>query len=257
MKLLFRNLYAINLLLAVMFFVAVLITAFQIYSLPYNAFLPEQENDALTDVYLWFTIVSLSGSMAIVLAILNKKEIIVYRNKPNEQLSVAEAPVETIHSAISLEFVKASLQTAENESEFLAAGLNSICKQLDACRGALYIMEGHDRKKSVLKAGYALTDNAEVIIAHEPGDGIVAQVAANGKPVYIDDLPEGYIKVTSGLGHASAKYLFILPFIKEEQILGVVEVASFSPLAPEQKKFAQEAVQLIADKLFETVGKIV
>lgn len=53
------------------------------------------------------------------------------------------------------------------------------------------------------------------------------QAAANGKTLYVDDIPEGYIYVISGLGSASPKYLLIVPFKKQEQVIGMLEIASF------------------------------
>ena len=58
-----------------------------------------------------------------------------------------------------------------------------------------------------LKAGYALSIGESTVIKYEFGEGLIGQSAASGNTLYVDDVPEGYIKIVSGLGSASPKYL--------------------------------------------------
>ena len=81
------------------------------------------------------------------------------------------------------------------------------------------------------------------------GEGLIGQSAANGNTLYVDDVPEGYVKIVSGLGSASPKYLLIVPMKSQDQVLGIIELASFTPINEDQRKFVEEAAQLIAEKI--------
>ncbi len=82
---------------------------------------------------------------------------------------------------------------------------------------------------------------------------MIGQSAANGSTLYVDDVPEGYIKIVSGLGSASPKYLLIVPIGKDGQVFGVIEIASFTEITEDQRKFVEEAAQLIAEKISQAI----
>jgi putative methionine-R-sulfoxide reductase with GAF domain len=86
-------------------------------------------------------------------------------------------------------------------------------------------------------------------LSYEFGEGLIGQSAAGARTLYVDDIPEGYIKIISGLGSASPKYLLIVPMKQQDHATGVLEIASFIPLSEDQRKFVEESAQLIADRL--------
>ncbi|MCW5909488.1 MAG: GAF domain-containing protein [Cyclobacteriaceae bacterium] len=104
--------------------------------------------------------------------------------------------------------------------------LNEICNQLQAGQAALYTRVD---KTIELKFGYALP--AENKINYQVGEGLIGRVAAEGKTLYIDKLPDNYTTVFSGLGVASPSYLSITPVKQGETTAGVMEIATFSPLS--------------------------
>jgi putative methionine-R-sulfoxide reductase with GAF domain len=125
--------------------------------------------------------------------------------------------------------------------------IHAICKQLEAGQGAVYIAkEESGIRKVELKAGYALSIGESTVIKYEFGEGLIGQSAAGAKTLYVDEVPEGYVKILSGLGSASPRYLLIVPMKKEEKVIGVVEIASFSPISDNERKFVEESAQLIA-----------
>jgi signal transduction histidine kinase/HAMP domain-containing protein/ActR/RegA family two-component response regulator len=58
------------------------------------------------------------------------------------------------------------------------------------------------------------------------GEGVGGQAALDRKPILICDVPAGYITVGSGLGSASPASVAVLPIQFEDQVLGVLELAS-------------------------------
>jgi len=59
------------------------------------------------------------------------------------------------------------------------------------------------------------------------GEGLNGQVVADGKPQHIEEIPEDYFDVLSGLGKEKPKYLYLLPILKDEKCFALIELASF------------------------------
>jgi signal transduction histidine kinase/HAMP domain-containing protein/CheY-like chemotaxis protein len=60
------------------------------------------------------------------------------------------------------------------------------------------------------------------------GEGLAGQAARERTPILIANAPAGYLSVTSGLGESAPVSLAVLPIVFEDQVLGVVELASLT-----------------------------
>ncbi|MCU7821255.1 HAMP domain-containing protein [Kitasatospora sp. DSM 101779] len=58
------------------------------------------------------------------------------------------------------------------------------------------------------------------------GESLVGQAALTRRPLAVADLPDGYAAISSSLGAAPPRALVVLPITVEDQLLGVVEIAS-------------------------------
>jgi len=82
------------------------------------------------------------------------------------------------------------------------------------------------------------------------GVGLVGSVAIEKFTMYITDIPDEYIEIESGLGGANPKSLLIVPLKLDDEILGVVEIASFNTF----EKYEIELVELIAESIASTLS---
>ncbi len=246
----FNDRYKVGLMLAVLSVLGFGTSLYFIYSLPEGLRLADGYQTEFTPVYIVIAITFLIGATSLFSALKYSKEIIVYRDKTTDKSLSNQQSDEASKSSISLDLIKTSLNTAKNEKDILVAGLQAICKQLDAGQGAIYAaIEEEGKRKVELKGGYALSIGESTIIRYEFGEGLIGQSAANGKTLYVDDVPEGYIKIVSGLGSASPKYLLIVPIKNQERIVGIMEIASFVNITEDQRKFAEQSANLIAEKI--------
>jgi putative methionine-R-sulfoxide reductase with GAF domain len=241
---LFKDRYKMSLLMATLFFAGIVASLYQIYRLPYNLMLPSDTHPAFVSVYLVLGITFAVGGLTLWWALTYRKEIIIFRDKQLDNTTSTKEQTEAGKTTISLDSVREQLK---NQNDIIKAGIQAICKQLDAGQGAIYLIT--DGREVQLKGGYALNTGDNTVISYDLGEGLIGQAAAAGKTVYLDDVPDGYIKIISGLGSASPRYLLITPMRKENNVVGVVEVASFNPLSEDQRKFVDEASQLIVEKL--------
>lgn len=247
---LFNDRYYFNLILAVLFILGIGTSLFYIYSLPGSLHLADGYQPQFLKVYLVLGVTLLIGAFTITSSLRYKKEVIVYRDRILDTTKAASDADQTGKTTISLDSVKGSMQQARSEKEILQSGVQAICKQLDAGQGALYLAKEEDGKRKVeLKVGYALTIGESTVISYEFGEGLIGQSASGARTLYVDDVPEGYIKIISGLGSASPRYLLIVPLKSNEQVKGVLEIASFHAITEDQRKFVEESAQLVAEKI--------
>lgn len=247
---LFKDRYKLSMLMAVLFLIGIIISAYQLYRLPHNLMLDEGYHPALFNVYTIPGITFLIGAFTIWTALNYKNEVIVYRDKQLQEDIAGKDDTESNHATISLENVKESMQQANNEKEAIHAGLHAVCKLLEAGQGAVYVLREEDgKRKLALQSGYALNVAESAVITYEVGEGLIGQAALTGKTLYVDDVPDGYVKILSGLGSASPRYLLIVTLKNQDRVSGVMEIASFTPLDEQQRKFVEDSAQLIADKI--------
>lgn len=242
--------YSLNLILATLFILGIGITAYFIYSLPTELRLSEGYQREFIMVYVSLAGTFTLGAGTLLMSLRYKKEVIVFRDKIIDTEEIErEAAEQAGRTTISLDSVKSALVNA-NTKEALNNFLQSLCKQLEAGQGALYQAVLDDQKRWIeLKAGYALNIGESAVIRFEFGEGLVGQVASTGQPLFVDDIPEGYITILSGLGSASPKYVLLVPVKNGDQLTGVIEIASFTRTSEDQRKFVQEAAMLVGDKL--------
>ncbi len=159
-------------------------------------------------------------------------------------------------SAMSEELLGAIRQAAasnEPADKKLEKALRVICNQLQASQGAVYVsVVQQDARSLELRAGYALMKPDSQVVRYEFGEGLPGQVAKEGQLVNLDTVPDGYIKVLSGLGSASPKHLLLVPIRVNDKVAGVVEIASFNPLHKQHEELVKQSFEIMAKIIEES-----
>ena len=118
---------------------------------------------------------------------------------------------------------------------------------VEAQYGAFYTAETGpgDETEYKLLAGYGLPPREHRASSFGVGEGLIGQAALEGKTILVTDLPAGYITIGSGLGEASPRGVMALPVPFEEQVLAVIELASFRPFTPVNQAFLEQIVETV------------
>jgi putative methionine-R-sulfoxide reductase with GAF domain len=157
---------------------------------------------------------------------------------------------ESQESHIDQEAIEQILASEDNPDTSFTRALSLICKELEASQAAAYQVKQEDDKRWIeLFASYAYHVPEGEKVSFRFGEGLTGQVAKEGKPVNINAVPEGYIKILSGLGSATPNHLIILPLREGDEIVGVVEIASFHAFNRHIEAELQQAFDKLALKL--------
>ncbi|MGW4655907.1 HAMP domain-containing protein [Streptomyces sp. NPDC004279] len=79
-----------------------------------------------------------------------------------------------------------------------------------------------------------------------PGEALIGTAAKEKRTILVENAPSGYLKISSGLGEAPPAQVIVLPVLFEGKVLGVIELASFTPFTQIQKDFLNQIAEMIA-----------
>ncbi|MFF3871260.1 HAMP domain-containing protein [Streptomyces sp. NPDC001978] len=128
--------------------------------------------------------------------------------------------------------------------------LSELTPLVNAQFGAFFLTEAAARPGEGLQfiAGYgtdAASGSGPLLDSGTPGRGLITQAALEKKRILIADVPADYITINSGLGAALPANVVILPILFEDQVLGVIELASFSRFSDVHLAFIDQFVTTI------------
>lgn len=146
-------------------------------------------------------------------------------------------------------------------SEILRAHLNDLdalsnaviaklVKYMKANQGAMFIVQ-EDKEEEYLEmtACYAYNRKKFLNKRIEKREGLVGQAYLEKDVIYMTDIPHNYISITSGLGEALPRSLVIVPLMANEQVVGVIELASFNTFSTHEIHFLKKAAESIASTI--------
>ncbi len=110
--------------------------------------------------------------------------------------------------------------------------LSCISKIFELTQAEIFIKEltADGKTKFKLLATYAIYVHEDELVEFDLGEGLIGQAGQTGKNIYLDNLPEGFLSVKTGLGRSDPGYLLIIPWKdKKGDVFAVLEMASFKP----------------------------
>lgn len=127
--------------------------------------------------------------------------------------------------------------------------ITRLTPMVEASLGAVYIRMGNGEDTRFMKLA-SFADGGDEADAgrreFQIGEGLIGQCALEKRSQIITNVPDDYTLVTTGLGEARPKSIFIAPVLFEDEVLAMVELASFGT-------FTQLHQELLS-KVIETLG---
>ncbi len=107
--------------------------------------------------------------------------------------------------------------------------LSELAPLVNAQQGIFYINDAAETESPVMKlfASFAYRERKTVANVFQAGEGLVGQCALEKERFVLTNVPQDYIKISSGLGEATPLSIVVLPVLFEGQVKAVIELASF------------------------------
>lgn len=141
--------------------------------------------------------------------------------------------------------ISAELQEARDAGEFARALTDALVPKLGAVAAAVYGHDGGQQRLHCL-GGHGLPAEFASRGSIRTDDGPLGQCVRSRRTVQVSPLPTGYLSVRSGLGEAAPTALLLQPLLLQDQLLAVLEIASFAPFTAEQQQLLDELLPIAA-----------
>lgn len=136
------------------------------------------------------------------------------------------------------------LQLAENQAALASTFLHWVAPLLQAGHGLFYSWCDADQELRVVQ-GYAVS-GGDGRATCKLGEGLVGQAALERRPLVLEHVPEGYLRMRGGLSDVRVQALILLPMHLKGRLLGVVELACWVPLSTIGRELIDRAMPLVA-----------
>ena len=139
-----------------------------------------------------------------------------------------------------------------NELSYLI--ISNLVKYIKANQANLFLVNKENEKKPFLelKAAYAYERKKHQKKEIDFGEGLIGAVAIEKKTMHITEIPDSYVEITSGLGKANPNAILIVPLMREEELFGILEIATFNMFEEHEISFIEKIGESIATTLYNT-----
>jgi methyl-accepting chemotaxis protein len=132
--------------------------------------------------------------------------------------------------------------------------LSNIVRYTNSNQGGFFIVNDNDKDNAFLEmtACYAY-DRQKFATKHiSVGEGLVGRCFQEKERIYITEIPRDYIKITSGLGNDNPTSLLLIPLMYNDNVYGIMEIASFN----EYHNFEIEFIERIGESIAATISSV-
>ena len=143
-------------------------------------------------------------------------------------------------------------QNSGSVKELSSTILSKLIEYMHANQGGLFVVQedgSDDEAYMTLEACYAWDREKYIEQKIYQGEGLAGQAWLEKDTLYVTDVPQDYITIVSGLGEANPTSILIVPLMVNEEVYGVVEMASFEEYKPHEIEFMQKIAESIASTI--------
>ncbi|HBI81068.1 MAG TPA: hypothetical protein DDY04_03745 [Bacteroidales bacterium] len=127
----------------------------------------------------------------------------------------------------------------------------ALVKYVGANQGGIFLWNDEDKTHQYfeLVSAFAWDRKKYLTKQIEKGEGLVGACALEKETIFMTDVPDDYVNITSGLGDANPRCVILVPLKHEDEVMGVIEMASFKVLENHEVEFIEKIAESIASTI--------
>lgn len=143
------------------------------------------------------------------------------------------------------------LRRNDDYRELAGLIVSELVKYTKSNQGGMFIVNQDNENDTHLEliACYAFERKKYLQKRVEIGTGLVGQCYLEHRTIFMKEVPQSYVNITSGLGGANPSSLLIVPLKVNGAIEGVLEIASFKDYQPHEIEFVEQVGEIIASTI--------
>lgn len=147
------------------------------------------------------------------------------------------------------------LRRNNNDTKVLSEEiLKELIKYLKVNQGALFTVTDPESHELELTAAYAYDKKKYINRKIKFGEGLPGQCVLERETIHLREVPENFVRITSGLGHSLPRTIILVPLLTDQAVYGVLELASFKTFEPHEIAFIEKIAESIASTISTVQG---
>lgn len=186
-------------------------------------------------------------------ALLEMRKSLEYAKKIDEERKAEENKNRWYNEGMA-KFAEILRHNNSNLNDFAYETIRNLTKYVDATIGAVFLINNDNPNDIYLElmATYAYERRKYEEKVIRMGEGLVGRCAQEAETIYMTEIPNGYIKIASGLGQDEPTELLLVPMKINDEVHGVIEIASFEPIEDYKIKF----IEKIGESFAATISSV-
>ncbi len=152
-------------------------------------------------------------------------------------------------------FVEVLRKDNDNLKKLAYNIISELVEYVEAAQGCMYIVNEESKENeqkdvyAEIVAAYAFGQQKFLKQKIYPHEGVIGQVLIDKETLFIDDVPDDYSDIVSGLGAAKPNNVLIVPLKLNEVLVGMIELTTFRRFEPYKVEFIERLASNIASTI--------
>ncbi|WP_276369638.1 GAF domain-containing protein [Chryseolinea sp. H1M3-3] len=146
------------------------------------------------------------------------------------------------------ELLRTSYSTTQDLFDHI---IKFVVKYTKSTQGGLFLLNEEETSRKFLElVGCYAYERKKFLAKHiEIGEGLVGQSFLEAETIYLVEVPEDYISISSSLGGASPNALMLVPLKVNGKVFGILELATFGKYDPHEIELVEKLAESIASTI--------
>lgn len=183
-------------------------------------------------------------------ALINLREYMIKSKREQERRRIEEEQRNWVTKGLA-EFGEILRKSSDNLEELSYEIIRYMVNYMKINQGGVFLLDqeknGDPYFEMTACVAFDRRKYADKVI--QWGEGLIGRCGLEKETIFLTDIPQDYINITSGLGDANPGTILLVPLKTNDGLYGVIELASFQILQSYEIEFVEKSAESIASTI--------